>query len=197
MRFNKWTLGLAALVAAATSTFAQTPPTVAPTVPAGDFGVLSKGSIISFVQGVNTAHAISIAAYPGYAPDLKVSGVTKAWGFGVAALYPLGDHAFTGLRFDYLGNSFFAASADVGVKADVQLFGHTFTPFTVAGVLTPLQGAGSDNLAVGAILGAGVTTTFWKSANGKTAINGFFECEKWTIFPGVIYRPGVAVTVSF
>jgi hypothetical protein len=157
-----------------------------------------KSSAITFVQGASDAKVISFAVYPSYAPGI----VKDKWGIGVAALYPiapvtLDNHAFTGLRLDYIGGKFFAATASVGAKADVQLFGHTFTPFVVTGAIIPIQGAGNANAEVGFIAGGGVTTTIWKSADGKKAVSLFGEVEHVTLFDGQIYHGGAAFTLHF
>lgn len=156
-----------------------------------------ESSWLSFAQGVSSNKSLTLTAYPSYAPDLKIAGENKSWGFGVAALYPLGDYAFTGARLDYLGDQFWSPSVTVGCKADVQLFGRNFTPFVIGGAIIPLGGAGDDNHAVGAIVGSGVTTSLWAAANGKSSVNLYFAVEKWSIFQGVIYHPGVAATFKF
>lgn len=155
-------------------------------------------SAITFEQGVAEAKAITIAAYPGYAPGLTVDGVSKPWGFGIAAIYPLGQNLFTGIRGDFLGGSFFAASADVGLKADVQFCGFNITPFAITGVVSPITGAGKNNGEVGAIIGGGFTANVWKSKSGRQGVNLFYEIEHWTLYPGVaIHRPGVAYSLKF
>jgi hypothetical protein len=157
----------------------------------------AQAQAISFIQGADQAGGLSFAAYPGFAPDLQVNGVSKSWGFGVAALYPLSKYAFTGVRIDYMGDAFFAPSVDVGFKADIQLFGHTVTPFAIGGAIAPLQGAGDKTKEVGAIVGSGFTSVIWKSADGKKMVNLFYAVEHWTLFNGVVHRPGAAFSVKF
>lgn len=157
----------------------------------------AQAEVISFVQNAEKGQGLSFVAYPGFAPDLQVNGVSKPWGFGVAALYPLNQYTFTGLRIDYMGDAFFAPSVDVGFKADIQLFGHTVTPFAIGGAIAPLQGAGDKTKEIGAIVGSGFTSCVWKSTDGKKAVNVFYAAEHWTLFNGVIHRPGVALTVKF
>lgn len=156
-----------------------------------------ESSWIGFVQGVVTNKTLTVTAYPSYAPDLTINGEKKSWGFGVAALYPLGDYAFTGARLDYLGDQYWSPSVTVGCKADVQLFGHNFTPFALGGAIIPLGGAGSDNHSVGAIVGGGIYTTVWQSADKKTSVQAYYAAEHWTIFSGVVHHPGVALTFKF
>lgn len=165
----------------------------------------TKTRVISLAQGVNDAKQLSFALYPGYAPDLTINGVHKPWGFGAAALYPVYNagafSGFTGLRIDYLGDEFFAPSADIGIKADIQLhlFGRDFvvTPMAYGGMIFPLQGAGDKNMDLGAIVGGGVYSTLWQSADKRMAFTVFAAAEKWTLFDGVIYRPGAAFTFKF
>jgi len=177
------------LVLSAASATAQVEPT------------LAIDRIESFGKDVSNVHALTIAAYPGYAPDLKVNGVHKPWGFGIAGLHPIGDlgpaKAFTGLRIDYLGDALFAPSADIGLKMDFPIAGYDVTWFAVTGVIAPLQGAGDQNFTPGAIIGAGATANIWHSADRKSSFNLFFEAEKWTQFTGIIYRPGMAMTWRF
>lgn len=148
-------------------------------------------------ENVEASHQISVLAYPGYAPDLKVNGTSKPWGMGVALLYPVGDYAFTGARLDFMGNNWFAPSVNVGLKADIQLFGYKVTPFTMAGAVMPLSGAGSQNTVVGAIVGGGFNALVWQSKDGRASLNIFAAVEKWTQYDGQIYRPGAAFTVKW
>lgn len=154
-------------------------------------------SWITFAQNVSSNKSLTLTTYPSYAPQLTIKGTTKSWGFGVAALYPLSDYAFTGARLDYLGDQFWSPSVTVGCKADVQLFGHNFTPFALGGAILPLGGAGEDNHNLGAVIGTGIYTTVWQSADKKTSVQAYYAIEKWTIFTGVIHHPGVAVTFKF
>ena len=194
-------LSLLAVLVTCHLSLVTAPAQVIPTSPVNVSPEL-KTSLISFVQGVSTNHSLILALYPSYAPDLNIDGKNKPWGAGFAALYPiapdtLGNHVYTGLRFDYLAGQFFAASADVGLKADVQLFGHTFTPFVVGGGLIPLQGGGSGNYELGAIVGGGINTAVWQSANGKLTVNLFAEYEHWTLFNSGIYHGGTALNFKF
>lgn len=157
-------------------------------------------NLVSLNEGVNEAKQLTIAVYPGYAPDLTISGVSKPWGVGLAALYPIGSYSFIGARIDYLGDSFWAPSATVGLQASVTLFGRLHvTPFTIGGVIVPIAGAGSQNGEVGAIVGAGFHANVWSGTIfGKEAgLNIFYAAEHWTIYSGVIHRPGVALTIHF
>lgn len=202
-------LGALAFSVLTISVNAQTPPSTADTgvtnspvsedsssAPAQDKSWLSQA--VTFEQGVAEAKTITVAAYPSYAPALTVNGSRKPWGFGVAAIYPLGNNLFTGIRGDFLGGSFFAASADVGLKADVQIFGHNVTPFAITGVISPFFGAGQENQSVGGIIGAGFHANVWHSKDKNKTFNVFFEAEHWTIYSDVIiYHPGAAFTLKF
>lgn len=154
--------------------------------------------LVKLNQDINNAKELTVAVYPGYAPDLTIAGVKKPWGAGVALLYPVAANVFIGGRIDYLGDSFWAPSAEVGLKLDVILFNKfAVTPFTVGGVIVPLAGAGSQNGDVGAIVGAGIKAHLWTFAGGKGSLDCFYVAEHWTIFSGVIHRPGLALTYKF
>lgn len=161
------------------------------------FAQVDRPALISFAQGVNDSKQIVVGVSPSYAPDLKINGTHKAFGGSVFGLYPLNDYLFTGLRFDYLGDSFFSGTADVGVKGDVQILGHNFTPFAITGASSPFQGAGNDTLEVGAIIGTGVYTTLWQNEAKTISIDAAFETEKNTLFDGLIYHPVVALNWKF
>lgn len=153
--------------------------------------------LISFEQQAIEAKQLTIAAYPGYAPDLKVDGNEKPWGAGLAALYPVASsHTLVGARIDWLADSFWAPSANVTLQADVQLLGHNFTPFAIGGAIFPLGGAGDDNGEVGAIFGGGVYTTVWKPSD-KASLQVFAAYERWTNLDVSVYRPGVAFTLTW
>lgn len=164
-----------------------------------------SSDILTFAQSVSDAKEITVALYPTYAPDIVVNGHKSQWGAGIAALYPvlpdsLGNHAYTGLRLDWVAEGFFAPSAEVGLKADVQILGHNFTPFIEGGLVYPLSArstAPSQTDSIGAIAGAGVTANIWSSASGKAQANVFVVVEKWTNFPGQIYHLGAAFTFKF
>ena len=157
----------------------------------------TKAALIGFAQGVNQVKAVSVGVYPAYAPDLVVNGEKHVWGVGIAALYPVSQYSFAGLRLDYLGGQFWMPSCTVGLKADMQILGHNVTPFTIGGAIFPVSDAGDRNGQVGAIVGAGITANIWQSDDSKKSLNLFYACEKWTIFDGVIHRPGVAFSFKF
>ncbi len=158
-----------------------------------------KAAVISFAQGVSSNRVITATFYPSYAPSLD-----KKWGFGAAVFYPLGEHAFTGLRMDYLSGDFFAAQANVGAKADFQIYGHNFTTFALTGALIPLQGAGNDNFTPGAIVGAGVNTRIYQTtiATHPLTIDLAVEGERWQV-PGskldgtFVMHIAPSITLSF
>ena len=153
--------------------------------------------IIGFSQSVSDAKQLTIAAYPGYAPNLTVDGKKAPWGGGLALLYPVAtQYTYVGARVDWLANEFWAPSADVTIKADVQLFNHNFTPFALGGMVYPLSGAGKDNHEVGAIAGAGIYTTIWKPSE-NTSLQVFYAYERWFNLDTDVHRPGLSLTVKF
>lgn len=163
---------------------------------------------IGFAQHTSDAKGLSAALYPSYAPGIVTDGKKDRFGFGLALLYPvlpdaLGGHGFVGGRIDFLGSQFWAPSATLGVQADLQLFNHNVRAFAIGGTIFPLSGAGDKNGAVGGIAGAGFYTTIYgwskDAANpeGKYRLGAFGAAEKWTIFPGMIYHAGLALTANF
>jgi hypothetical protein len=149
--------------------------------------------VIGTLQGASDSKSLTMLVYPTYAPKLA-----NHWGAGGALLYPLGDYAFVGARFDLLDGSYFAASASVGLKADVNLFGAKFTPFVLTGVVTPLAEAGDHTFEPGAIVGTGVSTVLWQSANKKTKVSAFGEMEYWSQYPGIqIFHAGAQLSFAW
>lgn len=157
----------------------------------------TKAALIGFAQGVGQAKSVTVAVYPGYAPSLVVNGEKKQWCAGIAALYPVSEYSFAGIRLDYAGGQFWMPSCTVGVKADVQVLGHNVTPFVIGGAIFPISGSGDRDGQVGAIAGTGFTANIWQSEDTKKSLNLFYAAEKWTLFDGVIHRPGVAFSIKF
>lgn len=169
---------------------AGTEPVTEPTAP----WYTSGGDLF---QSLLAAHSASIAVYPSYDPYIKVGGVNKPFGFGMALLYPVSEYAFVGGRIDFLGNSFWAPSAVVGAKYTLKNIPLQPTVFTVGGIIMPLGGAGGQNNVAGAITGLGATATLYHSKDGTFSVNAFIEGEKWTNFEGVIVHPGIAGALKF
>ncbi len=185
----------------ATVTQAQTIPDPSPEL---------KAAAVSFVQNVEATRTVTLAVYPTYAP-----GITAAkWGYGAALICPasaitalesntIAQHAFGGLRFDNIGGGFYASTVAVGMKGDFQLWGHNFTIFGESGVNIPLNGAGAQNFAPGAMVGTGINThilSFGKAdANGlkSFSVDAFVCAEKWTAFSGYVLHPGISGTWHF
>lgn len=151
----------------------------------------------SLLQTIFAAHAVSVAVYPSYDPYITVGGVKKPYGFGLSVLYPINEYTFAGGRIDFLGNTFWAPSAVVGAKYTLKNLPLQPTVFTVAGLIMPLGGAGTENRVVGAITGMGATVTLWQSKDGNFTVNAFIEGEKWTNFEGAIIHPGIAGGLKF
>ncbi len=173
-----------------------------------------KAAFISFLQDVETNRAISLTVYPTYAPGIVVNGKSDSFGLGIAALVPasalpalsgnvLAQHAFAGLRFDYLAGQAFASTVAVGLKGDFQIYGHDFELFAESGANIPLSGFGQNNENVGAMVGGGGYTSllsFGKAqADGTKAgsLGLFVAMEKWTQFKGEIFHGGPVVNWKF
>mgnify|MGYP000618765843 CR=1 FL=1 len=164
--------------------------------------------LVGFEQHGSTNKQLTLAVFPNYAPGLTVDGARSEWGAGAALLYPVpvsgvGDYAFVGGRIDYLAGAFWAPSVNLTLKADIQIAKVNFTPFVLGGAIFPLDDISSDsvenNRDVGAIVGAGVYTTFWKGKvlGFDSSLQAFFKYERWFNLDANIYSPGVAFTASF
>jgi hypothetical protein len=192
-----------ALVIGAIACFAQTNDASTNSLP--DL----KTRVISFTQGVSGSSNLNFAVYPSYAPDLiNADGESDQFGAGVALTYSfqgdVGQHLFTGLRVDYLGSEFWAPSINGGLKADVQFFGHNFTPFAYTGAVVPLSGAGDLDGEWGLIYGAGVKTDVWRGKLfGKDASMGIGAAvERWDTFgkrnfDGAIYHIAPVLSIKW
>jgi hypothetical protein len=155
---------------------------------------------VGFVQTIETNRQLTVALYPGYAPDLDVGGKESVWGGGMAVLYPVGSqYTLVGARLDWLAETFYMPSVNLTLKADVQLFGHNFTPFVMGGAIMPLAGAGNDNTEVGSTIGAGIYTTVWNGKVGAkdASLQVFGSAERWSNLAVTVYRPGVAFTLKW
>lgn len=165
-----------------------------------------KTTVIAFEQTTASNRDLTIAAYPSYAPDIVVNGKKDSFGVGIALLTPasiipalqdntVAQHAFGGVRFDYLAHQAFASTVAVGMKGDVQLWGHTFTGFATSGVNIPFSGFGVKNGDLGAMAGGGGYTSLWTFTHGNLGIQ--LSAEKWTQFPGVVFHGGPVLRLTF
>lgn len=138
--------------------------------------------------------SLQLVVAPTYAPKLA-----NRWGASIALLHPFGDHAFVGVRGDVLDGGYFAGSASVGLKTEVNLFGINFSPFALTGVVTPLtNNAGDKQFEPGAIVGTGVGFTVWQNAAKTMKLSGFGEAEYWSQYPGIqIYHVGGQASISW
>lgn len=140
----------------------------------------------------------TVAIAPSYAKGLTdVNGDLKEWGGTAALLYPLGQFAYAGARFDYIAGNFFMPSLGVELKADIRLFNKVdVTPFAVTGVSYPVSGASEDSEELGAIYGAGVKVHLFKTGNVR--VGAFAEWERWTQFPDVdVFHAGLTASFTF
>lgn len=165
-----------------------------------------KAAAISFAQLTASNRDLTIAAYPMYAPSIVVDGKKDNFGVGIALLTPasalpplqenaVAQHAFVGLRFDYLAHQAFASTVGVGLRGDVQLWGHNFTGFASGGANIPFGGFGVKNGQIGAMAGAGGYTDIYKFTHGALGIQ--ISAEKWTQFPGMVYLGGPVFNIRF
>jgi hypothetical protein len=183
-------IGVAALLATTTINAQDTNP------PAGS----TKDRLISFVQDTGAAKSLVLAIYPTFAPSLLNARQEKdQWGFGAAALYPVSQYLYTGIRIDYLASEFWAPSINVGLKADVQVFGINFTPMVYTGGVVPLSGAGDKNGDWGYIVGGGVKARVWAgTVFGKQAsLDLAATAEKWSQFDGEVYHIAPVFKISW
>ena len=169
----------------------------------------AKDRAIAFAQEMKDAGNLAVTLSPCYAPDVKdKAGNASQWGVSLAATYTfqdgLGKFLFTGMRLDYLGNELWAPSVNGGLRADVQIFGHTITPVAYTGVVFPLSSLQDQVGSVGFIAGTGFKAELWHGTLFKKEASLFagFAAEKWamqddTRFSGVIYRGFVGLKVRF
>jgi len=166
----------------------------------------AKAAVISFAQLTASNRDITIAAYPMYAPSIEVNGKKDNFGAGIALLTPatvvpalqdntIAKHSFVGLRFDYLAHQAFASTVGVGIRGDVQLWGHNFTGFASGGANIPFGGFGVKNGEIGAMAGAGGYTDIYKFTHGAFGIQ--VSAEKWQQFPGMVFLGGPVLNISF
>lgn len=165
-----------------------------------------KTSVIAFAQLTSSNRNLTIAAYPMYAPSIVVDGKKDNFGVGIALLTPvaavpalqdntMAKHSFVGLRFDYLAHQAFASTVGVGIKGDMQLWGHNFTGFASGGANLPFAGFGVKNGDIGAMVGAGGYTTLWQFTHGALGVQ--MSAEKWTQFNGMVFLGGPVLNISF
>lgn len=165
-----------------------------------------KTSVVSFTQLSISNRSITIAAYPTYAPQIVIDGKKDNFGVGMELLTPvalvpgladsaIAQHTFVGVRFDYLAHQAFASTVGLGMKGDMQLWGHTFTGFTQASANIPFSGFGVQNGQLGAAVGGGVYTTIWTFTHGSLGFES--SAEKWTQFQGEVFHAGPVLTLSF
>ena len=155
---------------------------------------------IRFAKAADQARSLSLVIAPAYASDITVDGKPANWGVGVAALYPVLDvgvvRGYTGARFDWLGNQFWAPSVNVGMTTTERLFNKIdVTAFTIGGAVYSLTSDSNQADALGALYGAGGYITPLKWSNGSVQIG--YAWEKWSNFPGSIQRVVGAVSFSF
>jgi hypothetical protein len=180
---------IAILTACSISAFAGTTEMVTEPTPA------QVTWVENFAQSILNSSGLSIAAYPSYGRDLNIGGTAHPFGFGIAAMYPVSQYAFAGMRLDYLNGNFWAPSATVGAKYTVKNLPFSPTVFTVGGLIMPLSGAGDATKSVGAITGIGFDANILH--RGNYSLDLFIEGEKWTNLPGTILHFGLAGGVKF
>ncbi len=173
---------------------------------AQDTNAVIKSSVISFAQLTATNRNLTIAAYPSYAPGIVVNGKKDPFGMGVAFLTPvstidalqanpIAQHTFVLLRLDYMAHQAYATTGTVGVKGDVQLWGHNFTGFGYAGANVPFSGFGVHNGDLGAVTGVGLYTDIYRFTHGALGLQ--LSAEKWTQFSGEVFHGGPVLNISF
>lgn len=143
-------------------------------------------------QAIN-AKQISVTVYPSYAPGLKdKDGKNSPFGFGAALLYPLADHTFVGVRFDEMIGQRFAGQASGGFNYTFSLKGHDLRAFALGGVIANQFGD------VGAVIGAGLDTTVWATADGNESLDIFAAYDRWIILDNInMFHLGPVFTVRF
>jgi len=161
-------------------------------------------NFISFNRAVETNKSLTLVLSPSYAPDIVVEGEKAPWGMCAAVLYPVLDlgivRGLTGARIDWMATEFWAPSVDVTLEMPFTFLGKIeVTPFAIGGAIFPLSNGNDNGESVGGIYGGGVSVSVfnWErgGVKGNLSIGG--GCEKWTPYPGEVYRVGVALTLKF
>lgn len=164
MKFNILTIGLLVSALSFTTPTVQaqnnSPPESAPIIDkAGEQAALDAGK--SFAKGATNVASWDVAPYVTYFPN-KVHAAT--FGGGVYVQYKIkGSENFSaGIGLDYLGRLTMPSGSvtaklpiDVGRYIGFSTNKIVITPFAIAGIATPLSGAGGDNLGVAGLAGTG------------------------------------------
>lgn len=129
--------------------------------------------------GNDVINATNVAVAP-YASVLVTGAEKGKVGGGLLALYDINNYVGAGVGVDYLGQ-WSEFSGNIQIKLPIQplttfgLTNFTVTPFILAGIGTPIAGAGTANGGISAITSAGVNLDIYKFSDG------------WTISAGAAY----------
>lgn len=180
MKFNKWTVGLAALAAVSLmSSFepanAQIQPNLLPPLTISDYsGVVTNadGTLSITVKsqaGISTntvpsQTTLNVGATAQALLDqvlhnsnllwevhgLYAPGLTKKYGGGVGVVYPFTPYVFTSIRVDWVNGGFWMPQGNVGIQAPLTLY----TNGTSKIVITPFGYGGVAVPVSGATVGS-------------------------------------------
>lgn len=140
----------------------------------------TKAALLEDIStGLGNVTNWAVATYGTYAPDSP-----KKYGGGLLAVYNVNNNFGAGIGVDVLGSQFNMVSGDLTLKASIHPF--TFlgwsnvvaTPFLLAGIGTPMGGAGKANGNVSTIAGAGTALDVFKIKGFQASIG--YEYSLWS-----------------
>lgn len=137
------------------------------------------GKIDAITGGLSVLTNWSAYPYFTYAPDSP-----KKYGGGILAIYNVNNNFGAGLGVDELGGKFNMISGDVTLKipthplAFLGATNFSAIPFGIAGIGTPLSGAGTANGNISTIAGAGVAFDIFQWKGFQASVG--YEYSIWT-----------------
>lgn len=84
----------------------------------------------------------------------------NALGGGLLVIYNFNDYVGAGLGADWAGN-WRVFGGDLQIKKSFIIWNHIVTPFAIAGVQSPVGGAGQDNGGLATVVGGGADIQIW------------------------------------
>jgi len=132
----------------------------------------SSGFLEDLAAGLASVTNWVVAPYGTYAPDAP----TK-YGGGIIGFYNINQYVGAGPGVDWLGD-FNLVSANLTLRLPIHVSKITTTPFIIAGLATPISGAGKANGQVATIAGAGLAVDLFKIK--KVKVGAGYAYDLWT-----------------
>lgn len=148
--------GLTVLMAAVLAMGMAMPVEAQTSGPPPDTNSLSSGSLIGAVPS-NLWDYVTTGTNYWVAPFTTIAVDSKSFGGGIAVGYKVSELVNPVLRLDYFNGSVYMPSLTAQLQAPRSILGKIpVTPFGIAGMGTPIAGAGLQNGTAVTILGAGL-----------------------------------------